>query len=55
MRRGSRIHRRCACRHYLALGDMTTDFALRAIGVERYLWAIEHPQQLGLTGVQPRE
>src|SRR5712675_2272714 len=39
----------------LALGDMEADVALGAIGVERYVRAIEHHQQLGLVGVQPRE
>ena len=37
----------------LALGDMETDVALGAIGVERYLRPIEHHQQLRLFGVQP--
>src|SRR4029077_13837080 len=35
--------------------DMEADVALGAIGVERYPGAIEHHQQLGLVGVQPRE
>src|SRR6476646_5802757 len=39
----------------LTLGYMETDVALGAVGVERYLWAIEHNQQLGLVGVQSRE
>ena len=34
---------------------MEADVALGAIGVERYLRPIEHHQQLGLVGVQPRE
>ena len=34
---------------------MEADVALGAIGVERYVRAIEHHQQLGLVGVQPRE
>jgi hypothetical protein len=34
---------------------MEADVTLGAIGVKRYLRPIEHPQQLGLVGVQPRE
>ena len=34
---------------------MEADVALGAIRVERYVRAIEHHQQLGLVGVQPRE
>jgi len=39
----------------LSLGDMEADVPLGAIGVKRYLWPIEHPQQFWLVGVQPRE
>ena len=34
---------------------MEADVTLGAIGVKQYLWPIEHPQQLWLVGVQPRE
>src|SRR4051794_34771637 len=39
----------------LALGDLAADVILGAVGVEWNLRAIEHPQQLGLVGVQAGE
>src|SRR4029077_19077705 len=35
--------------------DITTDVVLRAIGVKRDLRALQHHQQLGLVGMQPRQ
>src|SRR5215218_103269 len=40
---------------HLAPGDLGPDVVLRSIGVQRDLRAIEHPEQLRLVGVQPRE
>jgi hypothetical protein len=53
MRRGSRGTARAAADP--AFGDMETDLGFGAIGVEWYLQVIEHHQQLGFVGVQPRE
>ena len=39
----------------LALGDMAADITLGAIGVERYLRAIKHHQELWLVGAQALE
>ena len=39
----------------LALGDLAADVVLRAVGVQRDFGPIEHHQQFGLVGVQPRE
>ena len=39
----------------LALGDVAADVAFGTVGVERYLRAIQHRQQLRLVGVQPCE
>ena len=35
-----------------ALGDLAVDVVLLAVGVQRYLGMVEHPEQLGFTGVQ---
>ena len=37
----------------MALGHLAADVVLRAVGVQRDLWVVEHLQQLGLVGVQP--
>src|SRR3954466_16378466 len=37
----------------LALGHLAADVVLRAIGMQRDLWMVEHHQQSGLLGVQP--
>ena len=34
---------------------MAADVVLRSVGVQRDLGAVEHHQQLGLVGVEPRE
>ena len=39
----------------LAPDDLGADVVLRSVGVQRDLRAVEHAQQLGLVGVQPRE
>ena len=39
----------------LAAGDLAADVVLGAIGVQRHLGAIQHPQQFGLVGPQPRQ
>ena len=39
----------------LAAGDLAADVVLGAIGVQRRLGAVEHRQQFGLVGMQPRE
>src|SRR6202030_4500205 len=39
----------------LSLGDLAADVVLGAIGVERDFGPVEHHQQLGLIGVEPRE
>ena len=39
----------------LALGDVAADVIFRSIGVQRDLGPVEHHQQFGLVGVQPRE
>lgn len=39
----------------LAPSDVSADVVLRAVRVQPDLGALEHPQQLGLVGVQPRE
>ena len=36
----------------LALDDVTANVALGTIGVQRYLWPVEHGEQLGLVGMQ---
>lgn len=36
----------------LALGDVTADVVLRAVGMERDLGPIEDPKQLGLPGME---
>src|SRR5580698_8698123 len=39
----------------LAPGDMAADVVLRSVGVQRDFGSVEHHQQLGLVGVEPRE
>src|SRR3954462_12354715 len=39
----------------LAPGHLGPDVVLRSVGVQRDLRAVEHPEQLRLVGVQPRE
>ena len=39
----------------LALDDLAADVAFRSVGVQRYFRPIEHRQQFGLVGVQPRQ
>src|SRR5215208_163421 len=39
----------------LAPGDLGADVVLRSVGVQRDLGAVEHSEQVGLVGVQPRE
>jgi len=39
----------------LTLGHLAADVVLRAVGLQRDLWMVEHHQQLGLVGVQPLE
>jgi hypothetical protein len=36
----------------LSLGDVTTNVLLGTIGVQRYLWPVEHGEQLSLVGIQ---
>src|SRR5215212_6650829 len=38
-----------------APGHLGADVVLRSVGVQRDLRPLQHPQQLGLVGVQPRE
>jgi hypothetical protein len=33
--------------------DMAADIVLGAVGMQRDLWPLQHPQQLGLVGMQP--
>ena len=37
----------------LAFGDLASDVVLRAIGMQRGIWMVEHGQQFGLGGMQP--
>ena len=39
----------------LAAGHLATDVVLGAVGVQWRCWPLEHHQQLGLVGMQPRE
>src|SRR5271169_3308036 len=39
----------------LAPGDVAADVVLRSVGVQRDFGSVEHHQQLGLVGVEPRE
>src|SRR4051794_23108395 len=39
----------------LAPGDLGADVVLRSVGVQRDLGAVEHSEQFGLVGTQPRE
>lgn len=39
----------------LALDDLAADVALRAVGVQRNVRPVEHHQQVGLVGMQPRQ
>src|SRR5215208_5417379 len=40
---------------HLAPGHLGPDVVLRSVGVQRDLRAVEHPEQVGLVSVQPRE
>ena len=39
----------------LAAGDVAADVVFRSVGVQRDFGSVEHHQQLGLVGVEPRE
>src|SRR5215475_15681154 len=39
----------------LSSGDVAADVVLRSVGVQRDFGSVEHHQQLGLVGVEPRE
>src|SRR3984893_3207164 len=39
----------------LAPGDVAADVVLRSVGVQRDFGSVEHPQQFGFVGVEPRE
>src|SRR3954470_8368653 len=39
----------------MAFGHLAADVVLRSVGVQRDLRAVEHCQQLGLVGMQPRQ
>ncbi len=39
----------------VTLGHQAADVIFRAVGVQRDVWTVEHPQQLGLIGVQTLE